>query len=108
MSLFGRKKKRFKNNENKHLGFFLRMLLIGVVIEAYYIMIFFLNSNNIQKIENILNEFNYTTISSSYYALVINGLKSYIYDPDMKVLNIDSKTSVGLLINNTYLIDTTY
>lgn len=47
ISLLGRKKKRFKNNENKHLGFFLRMFLVAIVIESYYIMVYFLNSENI-------------------------------------------------------------
>lgn len=58
VSLLGRKKKRFKNNENKHFGFFIKMILIGIVIQSYYILIFFLSESNINKKSNILNEFN--------------------------------------------------
>jgi len=58
VSLLGRKKKRFKNNESKHLGFFIKMLIIAAIIESYYILIYFLNANNIDKKEHILDEFN--------------------------------------------------
>ena len=36
-SLFGKRKKKFKNTDNGNIGFLLKMLIIAVFIEAYFI-----------------------------------------------------------------------
>lgn len=51
------------------------MLFLGAIIESYFIMIYFLDQINIDKKINILNEFNQTAISPSYYAVLVNSLK---------------------------------
>lgn len=49
VSLLGRRRKAFKNNEHKNFGFFVKMMTVAAVIESYYILIFFLDKNNINK-----------------------------------------------------------
>lgn len=40
------------------MGFFFKMIFLAAVIESYFIMIYFLDQNNLDKKLNILNEFN--------------------------------------------------
>ncbi|CAD8141052.1 unnamed protein product [Paramecium pentaurelia] len=108
VSLLGRKRKRFKNNENKHIGFFIKMILLASIIESYFIMIYFLDQNNADQKINILNEFNQTSLSSSYYSILVNSLKQYIYNDTLNLMNQNSNSTIVQLINNVYEIDTLY
>ncbi|CAD8150032.1 unnamed protein product [Paramecium pentaurelia] len=108
VSLLGRKRKRFKNNENKHMGFFVKMLFLASIIESYFIMIYFLDQNNADQKINILNEFNQTSLSSSYYSILVNSLKQYIYNDNINLMNQDSNATLIQLIHNVYEIDTLY
>lgn len=102
VSLLGRKKKKFKNNESKHLSFFIKMFIIGVILESYFIMIYLLDEENKNKQENVLNEFNYTVLSASYYAFVVNACRQLIFNSSISVLNSNTNASVYDLIENLY------
>jgi hypothetical protein len=75
VSLLGRKKKRFKNNEHKNFGFFFKMVVVAGVIESYFILIYFLDDVNLVSKSNIINEFNQTSLAQGYYAFVVNAQK---------------------------------
>lgn len=49
VSLLGRKKKRFKNNEHKNFGFFIKMMIISAVIESYFVLVYFLDQSNLTR-----------------------------------------------------------
>lgn len=44
-SLFGKRKKKFKNSDNGRIGFFIKMLIIAIFVEAYFVINFILGNS---------------------------------------------------------------
>jgi len=106
-SLFGKKRKKFKNADRGNVGFLLKMLIITIGIEAYFFINFFVGRSQTSVMSGLLTEFNYTTIAESYYSLALNAERQLITNDDWPALNLASTVNMPLMVNMVYTIDST-
>ncbi|EGR29625.1 PAS domain S-box family protein [Ichthyophthirius multifiliis] len=100
-----KRKKKFKNTDNGNIRFLLKMLIVAVFIEAYFIFNYILGNNNIQIIKDLQQEYNFTNFVEPYYSFTQNALKQHIFDSTWTILNSNSLTIVNNLIDNLYEFD---
>jgi hypothetical protein len=89
-SIFGRKKKKFKNAESSATSFLIKMAFMAIFLEAYFVINFILGNLTTATLSNVLKEFNNTIIAESYYSFALNSQKSMFFNKDWPILNEDA------------------
>ncbi|EGR27581.1 PAS domain S-box family protein [Ichthyophthirius multifiliis] len=106
-SIFGKKRKKFKNTDRGSIGFLLRIAFVVIFVETYFIVNYFLGENQIYVLKQTIKEFNYTTIAEAYYSLTLNAQRQMFIDDKFTILNQNSKVIMTEMINYLYKIDST-
>ncbi|EAS00830.2 PAS domain S-box protein (macronuclear) [Tetrahymena thermophila SB210] len=104
-TLFGKRKKKFKNSDNGSIGFLIKMLIIAVIVEVYFVVNYILGGNQIVVINGLLLEYNTTCFALGYYSQVSNSEKQLIYNSNWNLLNSNSQQTVSTMLNNLYTVD---
>ncbi len=89
-SIFGKRKKKFKNSDRGSLGFLLKMMLIAIFVEIYFIINFALESDDKSWIQEFIKEFNYTSFAEGYYSFALNAQKQLFMNDTWTLLNNNS------------------
>ncbi|EGR33844.1 PAS domain S-box family protein, partial [Ichthyophthirius multifiliis] len=106
-SIFGKRRKKFKNTDRGSFIFLFRIIIIVIFIELYFISNYFFGIFQLDGFLQILKEYNFTCFSEPYYSLVLNGQKQMIYNNQWTILNQNSLDILTQFQQQIYLIDET-
>lgn len=104
-SIFGNKKKKFKNADHSSLGFFVKMLLIAIFVEAYFVINYILGGIDTINQKELLYEFNVTTLAEGYYGLTLNSELQLLIDDSWPIQKENPKIYIPIMIETMYDID---
>jgi len=100
-----KKKKKFKNSSRTPTSFFVKFLLMTVIVEAYFLYNYITSSNLLNNIDTTIVELNSTSVSESFYSFANNAERQLFIDSTLKILSSDAKTVVTSNIQKMYKLD---
>ena len=104
-SVFGRKRKKFKNADRGGWSFLIKMFFIAIFIECYFVINYVLGDQAISNMKDLLPEYNFTVYGEAFYSYSLNCELQTIFDPTWQVADSISTKIVPTLIEMMYEVD---
>jgi len=100
-----KKKKKFKNSSRTPTSFFVKFLLMTILVEAYFLYNYITSRNLLNNIDTTIIELNSTSVSESFYSFANNAERQLFIDDVTTILGLTPNTVVTSNIQKMYALD---
>jgi len=100
-----KKRKKFKNSGKSQRNFFFKFLIGAGVIEAYFIYNYFESTQLLSDINNLIGEYNATSMAESFYSFANNAEREMMINNTFPVINSFSLDVAVQNIKSMYALD---